>query len=440
MALELADEHGHRLRHIAQWGRWMLFEGGYWKIDQTLWTFDQARRLCRQYAAAAKGGLRRKISSHSTVAGVVSLLRTDRRIAATIDQWDIDPMLLNTPAGAINLATGALRDARPEDHCTKVTSVAPARGLSECPQWIRFLDRISGGDVELVEFLQRMCGYALTGKIEEEAIFFIYGTGRNGKSKFLQVLVDILGSYHEKAAMATFTADRGQERHPTEIAKLMGARLVTAVETEEDRQWAEAKIKAMTGGDKLTARFMRADFFDFYPQYTLIIVGNHKPGLKTVDVAIRRRFHVIPFSVTIPEHEQDPKLGDKLREEYPAILTWMIAGCLAWQIDGLNPPAAVTEATASYLDSEDSIADWMSESGNVDPGAFETRAALYASWKDWCFRMGEHAGPSKEFFKKLLGRGLAKHKRDGKRGFKGFELHSTAQTRQSAFQDPRYGD
>jgi putative DNA primase/helicase len=165
--------------------------------------------------------------------------------------------------------------------------------------WVAFLDRIAGGNVELVDFLQRVAGYSLTGVTREHALFFLYGTGANGKTTFLNAITGALGDYCKNAPIETFTATQS-ERHPTDLASLRGARLVTAVETEEGRRWAESKIKALTGGDKISARFKRQDFFEYTPQFKLLIAGNHKPGLRWVDEAIRRRLHLIPFTITIP--------------------------------------------------------------------------------------------------------------------------------------------
>lgn len=167
-----------------------------------------------------------------------------------------------------------------------------------------------------------------------------------------------LGDYLQTAPIETFTVSN-QDRHPTELARLRGARLVTAMETEEGRRWAESRIKALTGDDPVAARFMRQDFFEYRPQFKLDISGNHKPSLRSVDEAIRRRFNLIPFTVTIPEEERDPELGDKLKAELPGILAWAIQGCLIWQAEGLSPPKAVTEATEAYLQAEDSVSAWI---------------------------------------------------------------------------------
>ena len=231
-------------------------------------------------------------------------------------------------------------------------------------------------------FLQRVAGYALTGITREHALFFLYGVGANGKTTFLNAITGALGDYCRNAPIETFTATQS-ERHPTDLAGLRGARLVTAVETEEGRRWAESKIKALTGGDKISARFMRQDFFEYAPQFKLLIAGNHKPGLRSVDEAIRRRLHLIPFTVTIPPAERDPDLPNKLKAESAGILQWMIEGCLQWQQRGLAPPGIVTAATAAYLEAEDSMAAWISDCCEIDPNHWESGACLFASWSTW---------------------------------------------------------
>jgi putative DNA primase/helicase len=207
-----------------------------------------------------------------------------------------------------------------------------------------------------------------------------------------------------------------------ELAGLRAARLVTAVETEEGRRWAESKIKMLTGGDKIAARFMRQDFFEFTPQFKLVIAGNHKPGLRSVDEAIRRRFNLLPFTVTIPTQERDEKLTEKLRAEWPGILEWMIDGCIEWQDHKLAAPKAVTDATAAYLEAEDAVAAWIEDCADRDPNAWENSNDLFGSWTTWANKNGEHVGSQKRFAQALETRGLTFHRRKDGRGFYGLSL------------------
>ena len=295
----------------------------------------------------------------------------------------------------------------------------------QCPTLGRaFLNRVTGGDVSLQDFLQRVAGYALTGSTSAHALFFLYGTGANGKSVFINTVAGILADYHRTAPIETFTA-MSVERHPTDLAGLRGARLVTAVETEEGRRWAELRIKSLTGGDKIAARFMRQDFFEYTPQFKLVIAGNHKPGLRSVDEAIRRRFHLIPFTVTIPPDERDPDLTEKLKAEWPGILEWMIAGCVGWQERGLAPPESVTSATAAYLEAEDALSAWIDDRCQRDPNAWASSADLYLSWKSWAEQSGEYAGTMRRFGQTLEARGFMPLRKRSGRGFTGLRVITT---------------
>jgi P4 family phage/plasmid primase-like protien len=234
----------------------------------------------------------------------------------------------------------------------------------------------------------RFCGYCCTGVTTEHKFAFAYGTGANGKSTFTNTISAILGDYATIADVGTFIA-AAHERHPTDVAKLHGYRLVVSQETEKGRRWDETKIKTMTGGDRMTARFMRCDFFDFTPKFKLWVVGNHKPRLDNVDEAMRRRMLLVPFLVKIPVEERDRDLMKKLEAERPAILRWMLDGCLEWQQVGLAPPAIVTEATDAYFDDQDLIKQWLEEcTQDGGPVAFTSSSQLFASWKTWCDARG----------------------------------------------------
>ena len=420
LARRFADRHADDLRFIAAWGQWFRFDGKRWRQDATLYAFDLARRICRTASAECNGsdGVKTGLASAKTVAAVERLARCDRRIAATIDQWDADPWLLNTPSGVVDLLTGKMRAHRADDYMTNITATGP-RG--DCPRFLAFLDRVTGSDSELIAYERRVLGYALTGIVREHALFFGYGTGANGKSVLLSTVAGILGDYHKTAPIETFTASN-VDRHPTDLAMLRGARLVTATETVEGRQWAESRIKSLTGGDRVSARFMRQDFFEFMPQFKLFIAGNHRPGLRSVDEAIRRRFHLIPFAVTIPAEERDSELTEKLKDEWPGIMAWIVEGCLEWQSEGLAAPEAVTAATAEYLESEDAIAAWIDECCERDVNAWAGSSALFASWASWATKAGEAVGSQKKFSQKLAERKFPKHNLNTARGFNGLRI------------------
>ncbi len=267
--------------------------------------------------------------------------------------------------------------------------------------WLHFLDDVADGNRELIGFLQRIAGYGLTGETCEHALFFWYGPGGNGKGVFLNTLTAIFADYAQAAPMTTFMETYG-EAHPTDLAMLRGARLVTAQETKDGSQWAAGKIKQMTGGDPITARFMRQDFFTYHPQFKLFLAGNHKPSLKTVDEAVRRRFHIVPFTIKIPDSRKDKQLSEKLKSEYPGILRWAIEGCLAWQQTGLNPPKAVQEATEMYLLTQDFFGQWIEDRCNVGQDLWEKTDWLYADWKLYAQNCDEKPGKVNDFAE-LLG-------------------------------------
>ena len=349
-------------------------------------------------------GTRTTVGKKSFANGVEGFAQRDPEVAVTIDNWDRDEWLLGTPSGTVDLKTGKLRPAKQEDGITKATSVAPAN--TGCPLWLKFLNETTGDDQELIRFLQHWLGYCLTGSIREHAFIFVYGDGGNGKSVFLETVTYILGEYATTAAMETFTASKS-ERHPTDLAMLRGARLVTASETEEGRAWAEAKIKAMTGGDRVSARFMRQDFFQYNPSFKLTVIGNYKPVVRNVDDAMRRRINLIPF-VRKPE-KVNKSLKEELKAEAPGILQWMIEGCLAWQTNGLVRPPIVEAATEAYFADQDLFTQWIEECCEVrmgDLNLWGRSADLFESWAKFCEALGEQPGTSKGFASKLSKRGF----------------------------------
>jgi putative DNA primase/helicase len=423
LALRFADRHAKDLRFVAAMGKWLRWDGSRWAFDDTLFAFDRSRRICREAASECnKPRTSSILASAKTVAAVERLAKADRRLAATADQWDADPWLLNTPSGIFDLRTSERRKHDPDDCMTKLTAVAPDASCS-IRLWLNVIDRATGHDQSLADYLQRLFGYALTGSTREHSLHFAHGTGANSKSTILNAITGIMADYHRTAPIETFTVS-SVERHPTDLAGLRGARLVTAIETEEGRRWAESRIKALTGGDRIAARFMRQDFFEFTPQFTLVIVGNHRPGLRSVDEAIRRRFHLIPFTVTIPPDERDPELGEKLKREWPGILQWMIDGCIAWQEQALGAPKAVLDATSAYLESEDALAAWIDEECERNPNAWERSANLFKSWKDWAERSGEPYGDTKRFRDRLEIRGIDQKRQSGtgRMGYLGLKL------------------
>ncbi len=261
------------------------------------------------------------------------------------------------------------------------------------------------------------------------------------KSTLVTAIANILHDYAPTAPIEAFTVS-GQDRHPTELAMLRGARLAIATETEEGRRWAESRIKLLTGGDRVAARFMRQDFFEFTPQFKLLVVGNHKPQLRGVDEAIRRRLHLIPFAVTIPPSQRDPDLPQKLALERAGILAWAIEGCLEWQRIGLAPPTAVKAATEAYLADEDAVAIWLADRCEISPRHEAGTGALYGSWLEWCEKAGEHAGNQKTFVQALEMRGFVRTRvgdpQRGPRGFRGLRLRTLSSGDYAAWRDDEH--
>jgi putative DNA primase/helicase len=418
LALRFADRHANTLRYVAAWGRWYMWTGRKWEEEKTLYAYDLARALCREESARCNTKAAKTLASAKTRAAVVSLVREDRRIAATVEQWDADPWLLNTPGGTVDLRTGRLRKHRLDDYCTKSTAVTPD---GDCPMWMKFLATVTAGDGDLQAYLQRMFGYALTGSVREHALFFLYGIGSNGKSTMLNTAAGIVGDYHSTASVETFTVTVG-DRHPADLAALRGARLVAASETEEGRRWAESRVKQLTSGDPVSARFMRQDPFTFTPQCKLFFSGNHKPGLRTVNVAIRRRMNLVPFTVVIPDSEQDKDLPEKLKKEWSGILAWMVEGCLAWQRGGLKPPDAVTRATDEYMAAQDVISAWIEDCCVRDPKSHTSTRELFNSWRFWAEQTGEYVGGEKWLAGKLEDAGFRYARVRQVRGFGGLRV------------------
>jgi putative DNA primase/helicase len=394
-------------------GRWFRWDGERWQKDGTDCAFHHARVIGRNL-----GEGKRQICKASVAGGAERMARADPAHAVEAGQWDADPMLLGTPGGTVDLRTGKLRKPDPADKITRLTSCTPS--TARPAKWLQFLQETTGGDAELMRFLQQWLGYCLTGETREHALLFIYGPGGNGKSVFLNTATRILADYAATAGMDTFTASKF-DHHPTDLAMLQGARLVSASETEEGRAWAEARIKQMTGGDPITARFMRRDFFTYTPAFKLMIVGNHAPVLHNVDEAARRRFNIVPF--TRKPATPDRQLEQKLKAEDGAILAWMIAGCLDWQADGLVRPDSVTAATDDYFNDQDLFGQWISERCKVGHyGLYSTPMNLFNDWSNYARSLGDEPGNAQTMSNRLRRNGFRSAKTNGYRVYRGITL------------------
>lgn len=435
--IQFAEAYQGKFRFCTARGRWLVWDGAIWRENNTRLAFHRVREHIRRMAADRPEKVRIAAGKAAFAGAVERYAQADPAFAVTADAWDRDPWSIATPGGTVDLRTGELRPARPEDGMTKSTAVAPAAS-ADCPLWRKFLGETFGGDAATIAFAQRWGGYCLTGLTREHALVFGHGDGGNGKGVYANTHVGILGDYAVTASMDTFIASHG-DRHSTDLAMLRGARLVTASETEEGRQWAEARIKSLTGGDRITARFMRQDFFTFTPTFKLLIFGNHKPGLRNVDAAARRRFNLVPF--TNKPAAKDDELDEKLKSEWPAILRWLIDGCLMWQRDGLAPPASVREATATYFTEQDILGEWMAERCIVDRGnelRQATTTELFASWSAHAKAANEPAGTERSFSQRLEKAGFdRKEKVPGfgggrSRGFTGIAVRRADDQREAA--------
>ncbi|GAA4647890.1 hypothetical protein GCM10023116_01520 [Kistimonas scapharcae] len=412
--------YGDNWRYCDQWGKWFVWTGQCWSQDKVLYVCHLSRLLCRAAAHhAEKERQRNRLASTSTIQNIVKLARSSPCHATTADEWDRDPWLLNTPGGVVDLKTGRLLAHRRSDMMTRMTTATPE---GDCPLWLRFMNDVTDGDRALVDYLQKVVGYCLTGVTTEHALFFLHGGGANGKSVFVHVLMSILSNYAANAPVETFMETR-TEKHPTDLASLQGARYVSSVETEQGKRWNESKLKTLTGGDKISARFMRQDFFEYTPQFKLVIAGNHKPSIRNVDEAMKRRLHLIPFTVTVPDEKKDRSLPNKLLRERGGILAWAVEGCLRWQKEGIKPPTTVVKATQDYFDGEDTLGQWIDERCEMGRAKRESVARLYADFKLWSEEQGQYVGSVKRFSESMQSRKFDKCRMTtGHRGLMGVAL------------------
>jgi putative DNA primase/helicase len=367
---KLAELFGDQLRWVGPWDKFLLWDGKRWKIDNELRVDGLAKQVGKERwlelaREMAEGGLDRETSSAmyafakssnnaNGLRAMVSLARSEQGIAVPVEQLDSDPWLLNVQNGTLDLRTGKMREHSRDDYITKIAPVRFDR-TARCPTWLSFLSVIFRGNAELIGYVQRLIGYSMTGSTAEHVLPFAYGPGAGGKSTLCEATAKLLGGdYAMKAPPDLLMAKRG-ESHPTERADLWGKRFVACIETEAGRRLAEALVKELTGGDRVRARRMREDFWEFAPTHHVWLVSNHKPAVLGTDHGIWRRIKLIPFDVIIPDHQQDKRLPEKLEAELPGILNWAIAGCLDWQRDGMREPEIVRSATKGYRDESDDI-------------------------------------------------------------------------------------
>ena len=422
-----------RLRYNISRGVWLFWDGTKWAEDGALQAYHLSGLLCQRLSAKALEQLTDKsgaptskaeatatrLASLSMKRAVVDYSETEPQIQVAEDDLDKDEFLLNSPLGVVDLQRGVMTGPDSRRLMTRSASTSPV--FTKPEKWLKFLHEATCGDDAMISYLQRICGYFLTGSKREHILVFVYGRGGNGKSVFIDTVTNILGTYAKTAAMSTFTAG-GTSAHPTDIASLAGARLVTAEETERGVAWNEQRIKQLSSAGKVQARFMRRDFFEFSPRFKLLFSGNHRPQIKALDDALRRRIQIVPFN-NRPEHP-DPLLPEKLLSEAPAILGWMVEGTRYWLTQGTNPPASVRAATAEYFTDEDAFGRWFEVCITETPpeDGFTTLTDLFASWREWCGRNGYPASSytSRGLARELDRRQLGERGRTSRlRGFNG---------------------
>jgi putative DNA primase/helicase len=398
---------------------WLKWEANRWDRDTKLAHFNIARALSRARGKHAETDSdERRLATAKFVAGVVTLAKSDPRIVHAAEEFDADPLALNTPAGIVDLKTGVLR---PHDHdlVTKVAAVSPDFTASRA-LWHGFLRDVFDGDVDLIDFMRRLLGYFLTGTTREQIIAFFHGTGANGKSTILDLMLWLLGSYACKLPAEALMAKRG-DRHPTEIAQLKGVRLAVSNEIDEGEFWAESKLKELTGDQVLTARFMRMDFFTFNATHKHVIAGNHRPQMRAMDDAMRRRLVLVPFRVRFDEARRDRDLPTKLRAAGPAILADIIEGAVEWNRIGLAIPDSVRAASEEYATTMDSLGQWLADCCVVDANAECKASLLYTSYATWKRDRGEQPVSMTRWAEQMGGRRLEKYRNNGMR-YRGLDL------------------
>jgi putative DNA primase/helicase len=351
------------------------------------------------------------------LAAAVALAAVDARIVASVDAFDRDPWLLNVANGTLELRTGDLRPHRREDLLSKLAPVEFDRA-AEAPTWMRFLDRIFNSDQELIAFVQRALGYSLTGLTIEQVLFLLHGSGANGKSTLLETFRRLLGDYAQQAPAETFLEQRAGGIR-SDLARLPGARLVSAVETGEGRRLDEALVKQLTGGDTIAARRLYREFFEFRPVFKLWIATNHLPEVRGADEAIWRRIRLVPFNVTIPESERDSRLDEKLAREASGILRWLVDGCQAWRQQGLGVTECVAAATAGYRSTMDVLGCFIEERCVQRPDATVKTSELYTLYTYWADAHGEEKLTQKAFGLRLRERGFQPGRTNGTRFYRG---------------------
>jgi putative DNA primase/helicase len=389
--------HGANIKYVSTSGQWLIWDGLRWAPDQTgaiVRMFVEVMRLsAKQAISLADSGSAQRAAAHALrstnraqVDAGLAMLQSIQGVSVSVSDLDADAWLIGATNGVVDLRIGAAIRPNRDQLITKSIG-AKYEPTATCPTWEKFLHTVTRGDVELISFLQSAVGYTLTGTTSEQCLFFLFGTGQNGKGVFSETLKRLLGDYGQTAPETLFTRDKGNSAS-NDVARLAGARMAVAAELEEGAAFAESRIKALTGGDTITARFLHREFFDFPPTHKFWISGNHKPTVKGTDYGIWRRIRLIPFTVRITDEEKDPDLVGKLADELPGILNWALAGCLEWRMNKLQVPSSVKQATEDYRKEEDVIGQFLSDVTEESREERTLTTALYQAYTSWADREG----------------------------------------------------
>jgi len=407
---------GDRFCWIPEKGQWFYFDGVRWTEDTEAAQIAmlETARLRGRAAMSLEDDERRSkavkwsLASESNYKLNAALSIAQAMLKVSYADFDSDPYLLTCANGVIDLQTGELRPAKPEDRLHKSTGIR-YDPTATCPRWERFLREIFLSDEDLIDFIWRAIGYTLTGSTSEQCVFICYGTGANGKSTFLSVLESLLGDYGVSTPPTTFK-DYQYDRIPNDVARLAGLRYVKSVEMKENIRLNEERIKVLTGGDRITARFLHQEFFDFTPTFKIWLAVNHKPLIKGTDEAIWRRIRLIPFERYFKPEDREPqeKLLAELRAELPGILTWAVKGCLRWQEKGLEPVESVRKATEEYRRESDVIQRFLDECTVRETNAKVRSSELYQAFKKWAEENGEVAMSGQMFGRRMSEKGFRK--------------------------------
>jgi putative DNA primase/helicase len=430
-----ADRYGHRVRYDHRQGRWLIWDTRHrqWAEDAEekvrIFAIQAARIRYRAALYVEDDDERRRQANWAIRSEHCNRLNAALEIAKSLppvsdtgNGWDSDPWLFGVANGVVDLQTGKLRAERPEDRITKHSSIQFDVN-AECPQFQKFLADIFNGDPETIRFIQKATGYSMTGEVKEQCLFCCYGSGANGKSTLFGVFHHILG-LGEYAANLPFSALELQTRNSNDLAMLVGARFVTAAETREGARLNEQRIKSLTGGDPITAKWLYHDPFTFQPTHKHWLAFNHKPIIADETEGVWRRIRFIPFTRQFNQGEQDKNLLDKLKAEAPGILAWAVRGCLLWQQEGLEMPPAVFEATSAYREESDHLGQFIDECCICDVSASVPSAELWRSYLRWVEENEEVALSRQVFTERMENRALRRSRsgHEGTRTWEGIRL------------------